>query len=162
MRLIEEKWRQFDPNHPYEYFFLDESFDSLYRAEERLASIFTSFSMFAVFIGCLGLFGLASFTAEQRTKEIGIRKALGSSVNSIIMLLCREFIRLIVIANLVAWPVAYFVMNQWMNNFPYSAGIGIPVFIIAAVLALMIAIMTVSYQSVKAAYTNPVKALRYQ
>ncbi|MFH1853389.1 MAG: ABC transporter permease [Candidatus Neomarinimicrobiota bacterium] len=162
MEQIEQKWLAINPDHPFDYFFLDEYFDSLYRGEERLGNIFRTFTVFAVLIGCLGLFGLASFAAEQRTKEIGIRKVLGSSVSAVVLLLYREFITLIIIANLVAWPVIYFTMRHWLKDFPYQTSIGVGGFILAALLALGIALLTVSYQSLKAALANPVQSLRYE
>jgi putative ABC transport system permease protein len=116
--------------------------------------------MIAILIGCLGLFGLASFTAVQRTKEIGIRKVLGASVSGIVALLSKEFLKLVLIANLIAWPVAWFAMSKWLENFAYSIDIGVGTFLLAAALALLIALLTVSYQSIKAALANPVKSLR--
>jgi len=116
----------------------------------------------AIFITCLGLFGLASFTAEQRTKEIGIRKALGASVSGIILLLSKEFTKWVLVANIIAWPVAYLAMNRWLQNFAYRIDIGLGTFILAGVLALVIALLTVGYQAIKAARANPVDALRYE
>jgi len=142
MTKIEQKWKKAFPNQPYYSFFLDEFFDGQHRAEEKLGSIIRTFSVLAVIIGCLGLFGLASFTAEQRTKEIGIRKVLGSSVSSIVVLLCRKFFLLVAIANVLAWPVAFFAMNKWLQNFPYPVEMGISTF--------------------KAARANPVDSLRYE
>lgn len=162
MAKIEQKWKETFPNHPYYSFFIDEFFDGQHRAEERLGSIFRTFSLLAIIIGCLGLFGLASFTAEQRTKEIGIRKVLGSSVSSIVVLLCRKFFLLLLIANVFAWPVAFFAMKKWLQNFPYPVGIGIGTFVITALFAFGIALFTVGYQSFKAARANPVDTLRYE
>ncbi len=115
-----------------------------------------------MFIACLGLFGMASFTAEQRTKEIGIRKILGASVPNVVSLLSREFTKLVLISNIIAWPIAYFVMNWWLQSFAYRTKIGIWIFLGSAVLALVIAFVTVSYQSIKAALTNPADALHYE
>ncbi|MFC1563416.1 ABC transporter permease [candidate division KSB1 bacterium] len=159
---IEFTWKEVNPNSPYDYFFLDESFEEIYRSEKQLGDIFRVFAVLAIAIGCLGLFGLASFTAEQRTKEIGIRKVLGSSVNSILVLLCREFVILIMIANAVSWPAAYFFTSSWLGNFPYRAGFDLSTFIFAGAGALLIAVITVSYQSLKAAFSNPVNSLRYE
>jgi putative ABC transport system permease protein len=162
MKKIEQKWKDTFPNHPYYSFFLDEFFDSQHRAEGKLGSIFRAFSVLAVIIGCLGLFGLSSFLAEQRTKEIGIRKVLGSSVSSIVVLLCRKFFLLVAIANVLAWPVAFFTMNKWLQNFPYPVKIGISTFILTAIFTFVIALFTVGFQSIKAAHVNPVDSLRYE
>ena len=116
----------------------------------------------AIFIACLGLFGLASFTTEKRTKEIGIRKALGASVLEIIWLLSKEFTRWVLLANIIAWPLAYFAMNKWLQNFAYRINLGLGTFVMAALLALVIALLTVGYQVVKAATANPVGTLRYE
>jgi len=120
------------------------------------------FSILAVFIACLGLFGLASFTAEQRTKEIGIRKVLGASAQQITLLLCREFFVLVLLANIISWPVAYFVMRNWLQGFAYRANLGVFTFVLTMGLALVIALLTVSFQAVKAAVANPVDALKYE
>ncbi len=162
VKRIEDKWRSIEKGKPFEYFFLDESFDKLYRAEERLGRIISAFTLFALFIGCLGLFGLASFIAEQRTREIGVRKVLGSNVISIVYLLCREFVLLILLANFIAWPLAYFALKYWLSNFPYQAPLNPGLFISAGLIALGIAILTVSYQSIKTALSNPVNSLRYE
>jgi putative ABC transport system permease protein len=159
---IEKKWKDIYPNHPYHSFFLDEFFERLHRAEQKLGQIFRTFSALAIIIGCLGLLGLASFTSEQRTKEIGIRKVLGSSVGSIVVLLCRKYLSLIVVANAIAWPIAFFAMKKWLQGFPYPVTIGLMTFVIAALLTLVVAFGTVSYQSVKAARKNPVESLRYE
>ena len=127
-----------------------------------MGKIFRYFTLLAIIITSLGLFGLASFMAEQRTKEIGIRKALGASVPNIISLLSIEFLKLVFIANVLAWPVAYFAMNNWLQNFSYQINIGITVFILSALFAIFIALFTVSFQAVKAAVTNPIDALRYE
>jgi len=162
MAKIEQKWKEVYPSSPYFSFFLDGFFNSQHRAEGKLGSIFRTFSILAVIIGCLGLFSLVSFTAEQRTKEIGIRKVLGSTVISIVVLLCRKFIFLVTLSNIIAWPIAYFVMKKWLQNFPYSANLEIDVFAITAMFTFAIAILTVGYQSLKAAFANPVDSLRYE
>ena len=162
MERIRKKWYEIAPHHAFDYFFLDDFYDGLYRSEERLGRIIQSFTLFAIIIGCLGLFGLASYAAEQRTKEVGIRKVLGSSAGSIVLLLCREFIGLVVIANVLAWPVAFFMMKKWLQSFPYQAGMRISTYLLAGALALVIALLTVSYRAFKAAWTNPVEALRYE
>lgn len=160
--LIRKKWREFLPNQPFEYSFLDEQFDSMYRAERRIGEIFGIFAALAVFIGCLGLFGLAAFTAEQRTKEIGIRKILGATAPKIIRLLVKEFVILISVANAVAWPIAYLVMKGWLKDFAYQTPVQIWLFLSAGFFTLLIALITVSYQAVKAALANPIESLRYE
>ncbi|MFC1725850.1 aldo/keto reductase [candidate division KSB1 bacterium] len=160
LKKIDRKWKQFYPDQPYFYFFLDESYYDLHRAEEKLGSIFRAFAVLAVLIGCLGLFGLASFSAEKRTKEIGIRKAIGASIKAIVILLCKEFFSLVIIANVIAWPAAYFISYKWLQNFPYAAGINVSIFFFTLILSLIVALVTVGYQSVKAALTNPVDSLR--
>lgn len=162
MANLENTWQQFYPEWPFEYRFADQAFDAQYRVEERLGQIFSIFSLLAIFIACLGLFGLASFTAEQRTKEIGVRKVLGASVGGIVVLLSKDFARLVGIAFVVAVPVAYLAMDRWLNDFAYRIDIGINTFVVAGILALVIAVLTVSYQSIKSALANPVKSLRYE
>ncbi len=162
MDLLKKKWGELDPNRPFNYFFLDEAYDSQYRSEERLKNITFYFSFLAIFIGCLGLFGMASFTAEQRTKEIGIRKILGASVSGIIRLLAKEFLVLVAVANFIAWPVAYWAMNRWLQSFAYRTGISPLLFVLSAVLSISIALITVSFQAIRAALSNPVDALRYE
>ena len=162
MSLLEEKWKELDSTGTFDYAFLEDSILGQYRAEERLSEIFTYFSILAIFIACLGLFGLASFTAEQKTKEIGIRKVLGAPVSGIVLLLSKEFTKWVVAANLLAWPIAYFLMQKWLQNFAFRISIGIGSFLFAASLALLIALITVSYQSLKAALANPIESLRYE
>jgi putative ABC transport system permease protein len=152
----------FDPNRAFEYSFLDQDFEALYRSEERMQAIFSYFAFLAILIACLGLFGLASFMIQQRTKEIGVRKVLGASVTGIVGLLSKEFVKLVLAANLIAWPLAYFVMKRWLQDFAYRVDINVTTFVLAAVLALVIALLTVSYQAIKAALANPVEALRYE
>jgi len=162
LAFIEDKFKEYSPDYPFNYSFLDERVDRIYRSEQRLGQIFSYFTFIAIFISCLGLFGLASFTAEQRTKEIGIRKVLGASVSGIIMLLSRNFVKWVLAANVLAIPIAYIAMNRWLQNFAYRTHIGIWTFVISVAMALMIALISVSYQSVKAATANPVDSLRYE
>ena len=164
LSFLKEKWKELSPTETLDYWFLDESesFTWQYQSEQRLSKIFSYFALLAIFIACLGLFGLASFTAEQRTKEIGIRKAMGASISSIILLLSKEFAKWILIANIIAWPIAYFAMNRWLQNFAYRINIGLGTFIIAGLLALVIAVLTIGYQAVNAAKGNLVDALRYE
>lgn len=160
LAFLEEKWRDVYPNDPYQYSFLDEDFDNLYQSEQLRGQVFSVFSILAVFIACLGLLGLASFTAEQRTKEIGIRKVMGATVSGIVMLLTKEFVKLVVVASLIAWPIAYYVMNNWLDNFAYSTDLSPVLFIVAGGMAVVITVVTVSYQATKAALTNPAEALQ--
>lgn len=158
--FIQEKWQAFDPKHPMEYFFLDEHFDKQYRAEEKMLTVFGYFSGLTIFIACLGLFGLASFTAEQRTREIGIRKVLGSSTASIVLLLSRDFAVLVLIAILIAIPVAWYGMDKWLQDFAYRTQLSWWIFAAAGLAAMAIALLTVSLQAIKAAMLDPVKAIR--
>ncbi|MFC1563598.1 ABC transporter permease [candidate division KSB1 bacterium] len=162
IEAIEEKWQEIAPGKPMEYYFLDESFNNKYKKDENLGVIFQVFTFIAVFIGCLGLFGLASFTTEQRRKEIGIRKTLGSNTSSNLLLLSKNYLILILLANLISWPLAYFSMNLWLNNFPYKTDTGIGIYFLAAVITLVVAVITVSYQCIKASLANPVDSLRYE
>ncbi|MEX6685961.1 ABC transporter permease [Danxiaibacter flavus] len=157
---IENKWKSMAPGMPFSYRFLDDSFDEMYRAEQRAGKIALIFSTLAIFIACLGLFGLVTFIAEQRTKEIGIRKVLGASVNGIVQLLSKDFMKLVAIAFIIAAPVSWFFMNKWLQNFAYRTDITWWIFALAAVLALFIALATISFQAIKAALNNPVKSLR--
>jgi putative ABC transport system permease protein len=160
--FLERKWKEIVPAYPFDYWFLDEAFEDQYKAETKLNDHFIIFSLIAIVIACLGLFGLASFTTEHRTKEIGIRKSFGASITGLIQLLCKEFSKWVFIANIIAWPVAYFAMNYWLQNFAYRINIGLGIFILAALLALVIALLTVGYQAIKAARANPIEALRYE
>ncbi|HKC35941.1 MAG TPA: ABC transporter permease [Chitinophagaceae bacterium] len=157
---INSIWTQFSPGYPLDYKFMDESYGAMYKSEEKLASLLWIFTMMAIFVGCMGLFGLAAFSAEQRTKEIGIRKVLGASVFNIMGLLSKRFVILILVASLIAFPVAWWAMNNWLRDFPYRITISWWMFAIAALAALVIALITVSFQSIKAAIANPVKSLR--
>jgi putative ABC transport system permease protein len=160
--FLADQWREFTNNQPFEYVFFDEQFDLLYKADIQAGKVITAFACLAVFIACLGLLGLASFTASQRTKEIGIRKVLGATTSGILVLLNKDFVARVLVANLVAWPLAYYAMNKWLQNFAYRIKISIWVFIVSAVIALFIALFTVSYQTIRAARGNPVESLRYE
>ncbi len=162
INYLEAICKRFNPEHPFEYFFLNQQYDSLYRSEERMGTIMMYFACLAVFISCLGLFGLSSYVIEQRTKEIGIRKILGASVSSIVKYISKEFIILVVIANIIVWPLTYLLLDRWIQNFAYRTNIELLTFIYAGMLALVITILTVSYQSIKAALANPVDSLRYE
>jgi putative ABC transport system permease protein len=157
---IERTWNKLNPNEPFEYSFLDDDFASNYTAENRLSSIVGYFTVIAILISCLGLFGLATFSAEQRTKEIGVRKVLGASVTNIVGLLSKDFLKLVAVAVVLASPIAWYVMHKWLQDFAYRVSIGWWIFAIAAFLALIIAFVTISFQAIRAANTNPVKNLR--
>jgi len=159
---VESRWSSFTNGQPFVYFFLDDELNARYAAEQNVGKIFGTFSGLGIFIACLGLFGLATYTTEQRTKEIGIRKVIGASVTSIAGLLSKEFVRLVLVANLVAWPIAYFAMQRWLENFAYRIELHLGTFLLAAALALIIAMLTVSYHAIKAALRNPVDSLRYE
>ncbi len=159
---IENTWHKFAGNQAFEYIFFDQEFGKLYESEQRTGKILTVFSALAIFIACLGLLGLASFTTEQRTKEIGIRKVMGASIANVVLLLSKEFTKWVLLANIVAWPLAYLAMNNWLQNFAYRINIPVWVFPAAAATALLIALLTVSYQTLRAALSNPVEALRYE
>ena len=152
----------FAPNFPYEYSFIDRGVQTLYQSEQRLGRIFSAFAFLAVFISCLGIFGLASFTAEKRTKEIGIRKVLGAPVSHIVILLSKEFSLWILLANLIAWPIGWYAMSKWLQNFAYRTGLNPLLFIVAGLLSLLVAAIPVGYQAVKAAVADPVTSLRYE
>jgi putative ABC transport system permease protein len=162
MRHVQSVFDQFSPAGPVKYDFLSERLAALYRNEERTMKMFFAFSLLAIAVGCLGLFGLAAYSAERRTKEIGVRKVLGASVPSIAGLLSREFTKWVIMANLIAWPVAYLGMRQWLQGFAYRVPIGIGPFVLSAALALVVALITVSYQAVRSAVSDPVESLRYQ
>ncbi|MEE9390371.1 MAG: FtsX-like permease family protein, partial [Candidatus Aminicenantaceae bacterium] len=160
--FIEKKWRELYPSLPYEGFFLDEDFNRQYRAEEQIGKLLGIITGMGLAIASLGLLGLAAFMAQQRTKEIGIRKVLGASVSNIIKLLSKQFVFLIIGANVIAGPFAYYAVNRWLENFAYRIDVGWSVFVFSGVAALVIALLTVSFQAVKAAIANPVEALRYE
>ena len=157
---IEKEWKQYNASFPFNYSFLDESFNNLYKGEERTGLLFNIFAAMAILISCLGLFGLAAYTAQIRTREIGVRKVLGASVPGIIRLMAADFMKLIFIAIVIATPVAWFLMSKWLNDFAYKINIGWPIFAASGIIAVGIALITISFQSVKAAVANPVKSLR--
>ncbi len=162
MAFLQNKWREFRPKYPFSYYFVDERFDQQYRSEKRILQLFSYFAFLAIFIACMGLFGLALFTAEQSIKEIGIRKVLGASVSSIVFFFSKEFSKWVLLANIIGWPVAYFAMRKWLENFAYRTSLNLWIFLLAGALALFIALFTVSFHSVKAAVADPVKSLRYE
>jgi len=162
LNVVESQWNAFVPGQPLEYAFFDDRFDRLYRSEIQAGKVLSSFAMFAIFIACLGLFGLSAFTTVQRTKEIGVRKVLGASIPSILILLARDFVKWVLVANVFAWPIAYYVTTKWLQSFAYRIHIGIVLFVLSGLLALFIALVTVSYQCLRVAHSNPVDSLRYE
>jgi putative ABC transport system permease protein len=160
LSFLEQKWAKLAPNWPFDYKFLDDQFAKLYESEQAFGRLFGVFTGLSIFVACLGLFGLASFTAQQRTKEIGVRKVLGASVGSIVALLSKDFLKLVGIAFVLAAPLAWYFMGQWLQNFVYRVEMSWWVFAVAGLLALSIALFTISFQSIKAALTNPVRSLR--
>jgi len=157
---IETTWNKFNPHHPLDYDFMDRQFNAKYEAETKLGAIFSVFGFFAVIIACLGLFGLSAFTAEQRRKEIGIRKILGASVSSLVSLLFFRYTKLLLISIIIGLPIAYLLMNNWLNDFAYHTEISAGIMLLSALLSLLVAWLTVSYQSMKAARINPAENLR--
>jgi putative ABC transport system permease protein len=162
IKFLKDTWKKYGSGNPFEYHFLDQTIGQLYASEKRMGKIFIDFAFLAILISCLGLFGLASFTAEQRTKEIGIRRVLGASSGNIIYTLNADFSKWVLAANVIAWPVAYFTMFKWLQNFAFKTDIRLWVFVLSAAASLAIALMTVGYQSVRAAMANPSDSLRYE
>jgi putative ABC transport system permease protein len=157
---LEKDWNEMNLGYPFDYRFLDEDIDNLYKSEARMGDIFKSFAVLAVFIACLGLFGLASFMAEQRTKEIGVRRVLGASVSGITLLMSRDFAKWVLMANLIAWPVSWIFVNRWLKGFAYRMDMGVMVFLIPAVFSISVALLTVSIQTFRAARANPIDSLK--
>jgi putative ABC transport system permease protein len=162
LRKIEDTWTSIAPGQPFIHSFLDSDLDALYRADQKTAGIAGGFSIMAIVVGCLGLFGLTSFMAEQRTKEIGVRKTLGASEMSVMQLLAQDIFKLVFVGNVIAWPIAYYMMNQWLQDFAYRTSLGAWPFLAGAMIALLVTALTVSFQTVKAARMNPIEALRYE
>src|SRR5215831_15755396 len=157
---IENKWKTMVPGQPFSYSFMDEQFNNIYRTEQRISLISITFAILAILIACLGLFGLVTYEAEQRIKEIGIRKVLGASVINLFGMLSKDFLKLVIISALIAFPVAWWAMNKWLQDFAYRITISWWIFVVAAFAAVAIALITVSFQAIKAAMMNPVKSLR--
>jgi putative ABC transport system permease protein len=162
MASIEKTYSGLIPDQLLEYFFMDDLYDSFYKEDARFNRIFLYSSTLAIFLSCLGLFGLTTFIIRRKTKEIGIRKTLGASVPGILFLLSKEFLKWVLLANVIAWPAAYLVMDQWLRSYAYRTSIGIWAFIVSGLLALLVALLTIGYQSVSAANANPVDALKYE
>ena len=160
--LLKQAFESVSKSQPWDFSFFDEEFDALYRKERRAGQIFGAFAGFAIFIACLGLLGLAAFAVERRTKEIGIRKVLGASSPRLAARLSREFTGLVLLANIIAWPVAYYAMSRWLRQFAYRIDLGFGPFVLAAAGALLVALLTVGTQTLRAAAMNPVESLRYE
>lgn len=162
LQFIGQTMKKFSPHYPFEYRFFDEVFNRAYQTEQKIEKIISIFALIAILIACMGVFGLAAFIAEQKTKEVGIRKVLGASVSEITYLLTRDLIRWVVLANVIAWPVGFYAMQRWLQNFVYRTNISAVTFILSAFLALCIAVLIVSFQTIKAARANPIDSLRYE
>ena len=162
LTYLEQTWQELFPELPFRYYFLDEYMDSKYKAEERWYAIVTSASVVSLFIACLGLFGMVLISVSRRTKEIGIRKVLGASLSNMIALLSKEYMLLVLAANVIAWPLAWYTMNKWLQNFAYRIEHTGWIFLLSGLTAFIIAALTVSYQTIKTARTNPVESLRYE
>lgn len=162
LAVLETRWKSFSPEYPFKFFFLEDRLDLLYMPEKLMGKLISVFTVLAILISCMGLFGLASFMTQQRTNEIGIRKAFGASVSGIVQLLSKEFLKWIAAANIIAWPIAFLLMSHFLRIYAYRTSIGVWPFLLAGVLALLIAVLSVGSQSIKTAKTNPVEALRYE
>jgi len=162
LEYIVRVWNKQIPAYPLSYFFLDDNFENMHRTDQKMSEVFTVFSILAILVACLGLFGLAAHTAEQKTKEIGIRKVLGAPVSKIYLVVSQDFLKWVAVANLIAWPLTYYLMQKWLQSFVYRIELGIGVFLGATLISLLIAALTISYQSIKAALSNPIESLRYE
>jgi putative ABC transport system permease protein len=158
--FIQSVWKKEYPDHPFEYQFLDDHFAEVYRADSQVSSVVGVLAALAIVISCLGLFGLASYSAERRTKEVGIRKVLGASVQNITAMLSKDFLKYVLIATLIAWPLAWFTVYKWLQDYAYRINISWWIFVLAGIVACLIAFVTISFQAIKAAMANPVKSLR--
>jgi len=160
LNVVENTWKKFVQQRPFHFTFLDQTLANQYAAEQTTQQIFTIFSVLAIFIACIGLLGLAAYTTQQRNREISIRKVLGASVGNIITMLSKDFMKLVFIAAFIAFPVAWFGMNRWLQDFAYRINMSIWIFIGAAIAAIAVALFTISFQAIKAAITKPMKNLR--
>jgi len=161
-KQIEKTWNEVFPTYPFEYSMLNDKYKNMYASEEKTSSLFKYFTFLAIIISCLGLFGLASYMAEQKTKEIGIRKVLGASESSIVYNMAFEFIKWVVISNLIAWPISWYLGKQFLDQYANRADLGIFIFLISGIASIIIALATISYQSYRAAGANPINALRHE
>ena len=162
MKFIEETWKKIYPDMPFDYYFMDDAVNNQYQSEERMGTLFKYFTFLAVIIACMGLYGLTALSAERKIKEIGIRKVLGASVSNLAVLLSKEYMIWVAVANLIAWPAAWIVMDKWLQNFAYRTSIHWWIFIMAGGIGFMIALLTVCTLTLKAAQKNPVESLRYE
>ena len=160
--FIRNRWNQFAPGQPFEYSFLDRRYEAMYSSEKRTGEIIGFFSVLSIMICGLGLFGLATYVTEQRTKEIGIRRVMGGTITNVVIMIFKDFVLLVAVANVLAWPLAYYVMNRWLNGFAFRIQMGFYIFVIAAGLTFFVALTTVSWQALKVATEDPVKSLRYE
>jgi putative ABC transport system permease protein len=160
--MIEESWKQFTSNDPLQYYFIDEDFEQMYLQEKQNAQLAVIFSIIAIFIAALGLFGLTSFTVEQKTKEIGVRKAMGSSIAGIYFVISKEIFILISVSALIAWPLIYFIASRWLENFYFRINPGAMSFLAGLFIAIIVAVITISYRIMKAARVNPAQSLKYE
>jgi len=159
---IEKIWNKLFSDQPFDYFFIDDALALQYQSEEQVGHLFSALAALGIFIACLGLFALSSFVAEQRNKEIGIRKVLGASTSGMVVMLSKEFTKWVLIGNVIAWPLAYFGVREWLKNFAYKIDIKIELFLFSGMIVFVIALITVSYQAVKTACANPVESLKYE
>ena len=159
---IEEQWTKLEPSHPFRYEFLDAKFNALLRKQENFSTMFFYLTLLAIIISAMGLYGLASFTAEQRTKEIGIRKVLGASVSQIMKMLTTDFLKLVLLANIFAWPISYILAKDWLTNFSYQINMPLMPYLLATIIAMVIALLTISTQAYYAANSDPVDAIKYE
>ena len=162
MSHIERQWKQYIPDYPFEVHFLDQELETNYGREQNMGVLFNYFALLAIFISCLGLFGLSAFMAQQRIKEIGIRKVMGASTGKILSLLTTNFSLLVLLANIIAWPVAWWALKKWLENFSYHMDISLWIFPVAGLLALAVALATTAWQAYSAAVTNPAETLKYE
>ena len=162
LAFVKETWASVFPNKEFSYQYLKDTYDNLYKSEEKTGKLLMIFTALALLVSCLGILGLASFMANKRTKEIGIRKVLGANTSNITILLSKQFSKWVVISNIFAWPIGYLIITKWMQNFAYKANINLGIFIFAAGIALTISLLTISVQTIKIAVDNPLKALRYE
>ena len=162
LSFLEKTWKTVVPNYPFGFEFIDDRVHAFYKLERRTKSVLGIFTVLALFTACLGLWGLASFIAEKRTKEIGIRKVLGASTRGLVIIQAREFAAWVLLANAVAWPAAYFAVGRWLQGFAYRASPGIGPAVLAAMFSLSIAMLSVGYKSIRAALANPVDSLKYE
>ncbi|MCP4727314.1 MAG: FtsX-like permease family protein, partial [bacterium] len=159
---INNVFKTFAADYPFSYEFLDEAFERMYRSENQLGNLFVIFGSLAIFISCLGLIGLASYSAEQKTKEIGVRRVLGASVKQLVFMLSKDFTKWVFLANIIAWPISWFYMNRWLQEFAYKIEISLSLFIFTGLITMGIAIIVVSYQAIKSASADPVESLKYE